>query len=60
MLFLFIIVYKPTSRYKRGKYLQALHPSKLSKDERWSRERAIQELENERNRRKMMNNDIYS
>ena len=60
MLFLFIIVYQPTSRYRRGKYLQALHPSKLSKDERWSRERTIQELENERTRRKMMNSNIYS
>ena len=54
MLFLFIIVYKPVSRYDRGKYLQALHPSELG-DERWSRERAIAELEKERYRRKMMN-----
>ena len=28
MLFLFIIVYKPTSRYKRGKYLQRIKVSK--------------------------------
>ena len=55
MIFLFIIVYKPVSRYDRAKYLQALHPSELGEDERWSRERAIAELEKERYRRKMMN-----
>lgn len=60
MIFLFVIVYQPTSRYTRGKYLQALHPSKLSKEERWSRERTIEELEKERTRRKMINRDIYS
>ena len=54
MVFLFIIVYKPVSRYNRAKYLQAVHPSDLGEDERWSRERAIDELEKERTRRRMM------
>mgnify|MGYP001487621285 CR=1 FL=1 len=55
MIFLFIIVYKPINIYDRGKYLQALHPSKLNEDEIWSRERAIIELEKEKNRRRIMN-----
>jgi len=60
LFFLFLLVYKPIDRYRKGRTLQALDPDKLSDDERWDKERTIQEYENERTRRKMMRQDIYA
>jgi len=60
LFFIFLLVYKPIDRYRKGIYLQALDPDKLSDDERWDKERTIREYENERTRRKMMRQDIYA
>ena len=60
LLFLLLFVYKSPDRYRNAKYLQAIYPDKLPEDQRWSRERTIQELEKERSRRRMMKRDIYA
>ena len=60
LFMIFILIYKPLSRYDKGKTLQALDPDSLPESERWSKERTIRELENERSRRRMMRQDIYA
>ena len=60
LFILFLLVYRPLDRYRKGRTLQALDPDKLPEDQRWSRERTIQELEKERRRRRMMKRDIYA
>jgi hypothetical protein len=60
LFFIFLLVYKPVGFYKKGRNLQALDPDKLPEDQRWSRERTIREYKAERNRRKMMRQDIYA
>lgn len=60
LFMIFLLIYKPVSRYQKGRYLQALDPNSIPESQRWSRERTIRELENERSRRKMMRQDIYA
>ena len=60
LFILFLLVYRPLDRYRKGRTLQALDPDKLPEDQRWSRERTIREYKAERNRRKMMRQDIYA
>ena len=60
LFFIFLLVYKPIDRYRKGRTLQALNPSKLSEDEKWDKKRTIQEYDNERSRRKMLRQDIYA
>ena len=60
LFMIFLLIYKPVSRYQKGRYLQAIDPNSLPESQRWSRERTIRELENERSRRKMMRQDIYA
>ena len=60
LFIVFLLIYKPVSRYDKGKTLQALDPNSLPESQRWSRERTIRELENERSRRRMMRQDIYA
>jgi len=60
LFFTFLIYYKPIDRYRKGRTLQALNPSKLSEDEKWDKKRTIQEYDNERSRRKMLRQDIYA
>jgi len=59
-IFAFVLVYNPIGLSERGKYLQSVNPNKLDSSERWSRERARNELLRERSRRRMMDRGIYS